>query len=94
MGHPTFHLDHFSPPAEGRERREVDRVIPHFPTLGEALAQTPAVTIRLRPRRPASRARMPAGLIPDTPDIGTLPEPLADLGVRPLLRQVSLRDQV
>jgi anti-sigma B factor antagonist len=28
----------------------IDRVIPHFPTLDEAVAQTPAVTIRLSPR--------------------------------------------
>jgi len=31
----------------------VDRVIPHFPTLDEALAQPPAVMIRLRRRRPS-----------------------------------------
>jgi anti-sigma B factor antagonist len=45
----------------------VDRVIPHFATLDEALAQTPAVTIRLRYRPPSPGQRILAGLLlPET----------------------------
>jgi hypothetical protein len=49
----------------------VDRVIPHFPTLDEALAQPQAVMIRLRRRRPSPGMRVLAELMSDTPDTGT-----------------------
>jgi anti-sigma B factor antagonist len=45
----------------------VDRVIPHFATLDDALAQTPAVTIRLRPRGAWAGPRLLTDLlVPET----------------------------
>jgi anti-sigma B factor antagonist len=66
----------------------VDRVIPHFPTLDEALPQPPAVMIRLRRRGPSLGMRVLAELMSGTPDTGTRPEPLADLGVSALRRRI------
>jgi anti-sigma B factor antagonist len=46
----------------------VDRAIPHFATVDEALAQTPAVAIRVRRRGMSPRRRILAGLlVPDAP---------------------------
>jgi hypothetical protein len=49
----------------------VDRVIPHFPTLDEGLAQPHAVMIRLRRPRTSPGMRVLAELKSDTPDTGT-----------------------
>jgi anti-sigma B factor antagonist len=51
----------------------VDRVIPHFATVDEALAQTPAVVIRIRRRRPSLEQRFLADLlVPDARDRGAV----------------------
>ena len=48
----------------------VDHVIPHFATVDEALAQTPAVVIRVRRRLSPERRILADLLVPDTPGPG------------------------
>jgi anti-sigma B factor antagonist len=48
----------------------VDRVIPHFPTLDEALAPTPAATIRLRRGLSRGHRILTDLLVPDGPEPG------------------------
>jgi anti-anti-sigma factor len=46
----------------------IDRVIPHFSTVDEALAPTPAVKIRLSDRGLPPQMRILDGLVTDPPD--------------------------
>jgi anti-sigma B factor antagonist len=45
----------------------VDHVIPHFATVDEALAQTPAVVIRVRRRLSPDRPMLAGLLVPEAP---------------------------